>query len=71
MNIEKCKRCGGTFYTRHGLDGDETSCMNCGHNPTYVVPPDIRAEVEASLGRKTVRTNNPRFNVREDWSLSP
>ena len=66
--MSNCTRCGGTFYTRAGIDGKETSCMNCGYDPTFIVSPDILAEVEASLGKKTVKATFPRFNIRDNLS---
>jgi hypothetical protein len=63
MDKQKCTRCGGQFYTRIGLDGEETFCSVCGYEPV-TISRAVLAEYKASLGRRTLRSGNPKFNTK-------
>ena len=66
--MKQCPKCRGSLYTRQGLDGLETNCMNCGYEPVSIST-EVMADVHAALGKKSLRVAIPKFNVREQEDI--
>ena len=58
--LSKCLRCGGALYTRYI---DDTSCLNCGHQPR-TISKDVKAEVAISKGFKKMIRDIGRHHLR-------